>query len=222
MSLKIGTHQRGSALIYILIAIALLGALTASFMDSSGEQNTKQTELNLVSEMKSEIDSIRSAIDECVSTYPSGDNALVGTKNMPYPLLPTDTYLLNPQPLYSLAGDIRCPGNPGNSNNHEKIFSAKTGMSAHLKFGWLYYNGIDGIAIQAFFTNSDPYIEKSLAKLDNLFSKCETQYFDARAGIIQTTSDNNSGYRCLAGYQCFKVWIKPNASAIYPGETGCP
>ena len=45
------SSQKGSALIYILVAIALLAALTASFMRPSSQQTSAQSGFKAVSEL---------------------------------------------------------------------------------------------------------------------------------------------------------------------------
>lgn len=222
--------QKGSALVYILIAIALLAALTATFMDSSSQQTSSQNTFNLVSELKSQADMIRSAVQECVLMYPGGDDALAGVVNVggqqpvfPYPLDPTNSYLDSPV-ADADAREIRCPGNPGNSNDHAKIFSGASGKFLPAKpnlFGeWQYYNSADGAFIAIHTNKTDAYIETALQKLDAEYSTCESQYVDARSAAVDMTS--HGGRTCNAGEQCFRLWILANASATYPGETDCP
>lgn len=226
--------QKGSALIYILIAIALMAALTATFMNSSDQQASSQNASKLIGELKSQIEMIRSAIQECVLMNPKGDLAIAGTGAVggenpvrPYPLKPSNTYLpSNPSPGYSYARDIGCPGNPGTSNNHAKIFGGSTGKFLPKEPSsftpWMYYNDIDGVFIHIVSNRPDSYISTALQKLDAQFSKCESQYVDARSGDIHMTSNSVPGYRCAAGYQCFRLVILSTGTTIYPGETGCP
>lgn len=228
--MKKNNSQKGSALVYILIAIALLAALTATFMNSSSQQTSSQNAFKLSSELKSQADMIRSAIQECVLLYPGGDNALAGQTTVggqtpvhPYPLIPLNTYLSSPVVgTVSNARDIRCPGNPGNSNNHAKIFAASSGKflpaPPSLFEDWRYYNNTDGVFIFITSEKTDAYIQASLQKLDSEYSKCESQYVDARSGDVNLAP----GWVCSSGKQCFRLWILAKPSAIYPGETGCP
>lgn len=222
--------QKGSALVYILIAIALLAALTATFMDSSSQQTSSQNSFKLTSELKSQADMIRSAIQECVLMYPGGDDALAGQTTVggqqpthPYPLDPINTYLAAPSTT-QLVKDIGCPGNPGTSNNHAKIFAASSGKflpaKPNLFDDWGYLNHVDGVQIVIMTNKTDAYIQTALEKLDAEYSKCESQYIDARSGAVNLTSAGGSV--CVAGYQCFRLWILAKPTATYPGETGCP
>lgn len=227
-------RQKGSALVYILIAIALLAALTATFMDSSSQQTSSQNSFNSVTELKSQVNFIRSAIEECVLRYPAGDSGMPATNPVggqspirPYPLMPNNTYMASPTSSASfLVSDIRCPGNPGNSNNHVKVFGGTSGRylppQPKLFDAWTYYNHTDGVFFTIKTNKSDAYLATALEKLDSEFSKCETQYINQTTGTTYFDSGSTAAYGCAAGYKCLRVWVRPTATAVYPGETGCP
>lgn len=226
-------HQKGSALVYILVAVALLAALTATFMDSSGQQTSSRRSAEIVGELKTQIEFIRSAIQECVLSYPNGDvnmPASPGGDYIPpatraYPLGPYNTYLVNPTSASSLVKNIRCPGNPGDSNNHAKIFDngGKFLPPVPAPFnGWHYYSRTDGVFMWIQTTASDAFVASALQKLDANYSKCETHYLDATSGVIHITYNNNPSFTCSAGNKCFLVHLVTTSSTIYPGETGCP
>ncbi len=224
--------QNGSALLYILIAIALLGLITATFMGSSNQQASGQKTFDLVTDMNSQIQTIRSGIQECVLTYPAGDTTMpaapanVGGYSVvrPYPLMINNPYLLNPDGSGSLAVDkIRCPGNPGNSNNHIRMFGGATGKFIPAPpdnfTEWSYYNGPDGVYILTNTIKTDAYLKTSLQKLNDQFSPCEAEFIDASTVTKTTTSH---GWTCLSGTLCFRVWLVVNPSAEFPDEPGCP
>ena len=71
-------NERGSALIYILIAIALLAALTVSFMQPSSQQGQSQGSFKLISELQSQVEFIRTSVQECILAHPGGD---IGIEN---------------------------------------------------------------------------------------------------------------------------------------------
>jgi len=227
--------QKGSALVYILIAIALLAALTATFMDSSDTQTSSQRTFDVVTELNTQINFIRSAIQECVLTYPQGDTTMppdpVGSSTgsqpvRPYPLVPFNSYLASPTAGTTLLQDIRCPGNPGNSNNHAKIFSGASGKFLPRPprgFGdWAYHNDTDGVFFWIATARTDAYIDTAFQKLDAQFTKCETQYIDATSGVVLLRSDADPNWRCLLGARCFVVRMVTTGTTIYPGEVGCP
>jgi hypothetical protein len=220
-------HQKGSAFVYILVAIALLAALTTTFMSSSSQQKTAQDASKITLELKAQIDFIRGAIQECVLMYPAGDIGYTGVGTKPYPLQPSNPYLASP-----VGGGwlpyIRCPGNPGNSNNHAPIFGGTTGkfMPEPPKgFNrWWYENGPDGVYMDISTSRTDPFILTAFEKLDEMFAECEADVIDARSGlqVISTTGDN-----CPAGNICFRVRFVTKPSAVYQAGrkealAGCP
>lgn len=209
--------ERGGALVYILIAIALLAALTVSFMEPSSQQTQSQNTYNLTSELASQADFIRSAIQECAVLYPGGDADTlppnpVFQHNNPFPLDPRATYLTTPVAAGDapLVRDIRCPGNPGDGNpNHQAIFSGKSGKFLPPPPGmfdeWEWYNGPDGVFFWTKTTNTDAYINTALTKLNEQFGDCE-------ADLIHTAGtpfnmDGAGDVECPANAYCFRVWM---------------
>ncbi len=224
---------RGSALIYILVAIALLAALTATFMGSSSQNPSAEKTLDLVTKLNAQIQTYRSAIQECVLTYPNGDKtmpaapATVGGAQVtrPYPLNPRNSYLLNPvsSGAKDIAANISCPGNPGNSNDHAQIFGAGSGKFSPPKlntfWNW-YYNGSDGVFIQFGTTANDAYIKTALDKINEQFAPCEVEVVDARTGPSVTITSDNAV--CQSGNICLMIWLVTKPTALFPTEPGCP
>ncbi len=220
--------ENGSALVYILIAIALLAALTVSFMEPSSQQTSSQNTFKTVSEVQGQIDTIRSAIQECVLLYPNGDNTIdtSGAGSDPdardnYPINPNSTHYTSATPGQSgnrLVRALRCPGNPttGNAYDHASIFSSASGKfmpPAPDLFGeWQYYNGADGVFVWIESTKSDAYIASALAKLDEKYSICEADVIDATGGVEALDSVPTAGVTCTAGSTCFRLWIISNAA----------
>jgi type II secretory pathway pseudopilin PulG len=227
--------QRGSALVYILIAIALLAALTATFMNNSSQQTSSQNTFNTVTELNSQINFIRSAIEECVMTYPEGDQtpgyaALLSSFNVPYPIYPNNAYFTGATPGPTAAGtsfvsDLRCPGNPGDSNDHELIFGGNSGKflppPPKLFNPWSYYNEADGIFIVTGTTKTDAFLTTALQKLDDQFSECEA---DVMTGPFSMVTDD-AFFVCPASATCLRVWLKTSSTAVYQGAdelAACP
>ncbi len=233
--MKNHTSQKGSALIYILIAIALLAALTASFMDSSSQQTSSQNTFNTVTEIKSQINLIRSSVQECILTYPEGDAGADGNSGLRSPVTPNYSYPVNPSSGYFTApaapeandnvSFIKCPGNPGNSKLHAPIFGGNSGKflppPPNLFNDWVYYNGADGVFFFTATNKTDPYLTSSLEKLDDQFSECEADVIDnvANAGALAITTDGVSGPQCPAKSRCFRVWMIAT-DPQYVGDTG--
>ncbi len=221
--------ETGSAFIYILVAIALLAALTTSFMRPSSQQTTAQQSFKTISNLNSQIDFVRSAIQECVILHPDGDrgtdgiSGLIGTSNTPYPINPSSTYLDSPDANDQLR-HIRCPGDPGTSNDHEDIFTGRSGKflppPADLFEEWIYQNHADGVFIYTETTRTDAFLDTALQKLDDEFSECEADIIDATGGEIELTSTAvATDPKCPSGSKCFRLWLLTNASAVYNGDT---
>lgn len=216
-------RERGSALIYILIAIALMAALTASFMQPATQQTRTQNSFKLAAELNGQVQMIRSAIQDCILRYPEGDDTVPpghnGGYHAPYPLEPNSTHL--PAPLRSAGrtvADLRCPGNnPGGSdqNRHEMIFGGSAGRflptPPALFEPWTYRNGtgmsstgevLTGVLIEIATESTDAYLAEAMQKVDAQFTACETDYI---AG--------NGSNGCAAGKFCLRIWLKRVAPA---------
>ena len=215
--------EKGSALIYILIAIALLAALTFSFMEPSSQQTSSQNTFKSVAALNGQIDTIRSAIQECVLKYPNGDDSVdnSGTGTDPgahirYPLAPNSTHL----PVGYRASDrtienIRCPGhNAGSDNQHMKIFGGSSGKfmppPPEMFNDWQYYNGTDGVFFWIETAKSDAYLESALERLNEKFGTCEADVIDATGGAEDLDSDTTIA--CASGSLCLRVWMTSNAA----------
>jgi len=235
------SNSRGSALIYILIAVALLAALTVSLMEPSSQQGQSQSSSNMITEISGQISFINSGISECILAHPNQDSELTVTqqKNAPYPINPADPYF-NTQAADPLSDPdnstkyIRCPGNPGgngsNNQDHARIFGGTSGKfmppPPAMFTDWTYYNGADGIYIMTTTTKTDPFITSAMAKLDAKFSKCESEVIDRRSsGALNITTDTTPGdsavRSCAAGSLCFRYWFILKPTAIHQ-DTGCP
>ncbi len=214
--------QSGSALVYILIAIALLATLTVSFMDSSGQQTQSQNSTKIISELHNQISLIQSSIQECILVYPAEDSGLSSTeqKNSPYPINPADGYFTAQAATPGSAADnsvsgIRCPGNPGDADpSHALLFLGSSGKflppTPNLFGEWEYYNGVDGVYFFISTDKSDPYLETALDKLDDKFAECEADVIDATGGDVNISSDiiaDAAVRKCLNGNRCFRLWM---------------
>lgn len=225
--------EHGSALVYILIAIALLAALTVTFMAPSSQQTSSQNTFRSVNQIRSHVDLIRSAIQECVLSYPNGDNTIdlsaSGTdpsarKN--YPIKPNSTHF-NAATIGPTAGrlvrDIRCPGDPGNDDDHVKIFSGLSGKylppAPDLFSDWEYYNGVDGIFFWVKTDKSDAFLSTALAKLDDQYAECEADVVDATGGAVDLDSATPVEVQCTSGYTCFRVRMVTKSTSVYNGDT---
>lgn len=224
--------ERGSALIYILIAVALLAALTVAFMEPSSQQSQSQNIHKTVTAIQDQVSFIQSAIQDCVLTYPEGENTTAYLTDagpggatdpdavVPYPLKPNSTHLDTPD-ANRLVKNLRCPGNPGGSDDHGDIFSSAQGRflppPPALFEEWQYYNGKDGVFFWTSTDKSDAYLEAALDKLDALYADCEADVIDATGGAVEIETATSS-VQCAAGHQCFRYWMV----RIGAGAPACP
>ncbi len=212
--------QRGSALVYILIAIALLAALTATLMNTSNQQSSSQNTFDAAAELISQINFIRSAIQECVLTHPGGDTtngyaSISPPPVKPYPLKPTDTYLASPS-SEDLVEYVGCPGLPGDSNDHARIFGGSTGKflppPPKLFDKWYYYTGADGVYFMIGSSNTDSSVQNAVQRVEDSFFECEVDIITADSTNVVMATE---GDYCGAGSTCLRVWLVTNPTAIY-------
>ena len=142
-------NRKGGALIYIMIAVALLAALTMTFLQPSGQSSTTQNSFRLATQLNSQARVIRSAIQDCVLRFPQGDAAItqVGYHH-PYPLKPNSTEFDTPAPDHGVQY-LKCPGTGSGTDvdDQQNIFGGT--MSSFLppapplmnENGWVYQNG---------------------------------------------------------------------------------
>jgi len=236
--------ETGSALVYILIAIALLAALTVSFMEPSSQQTSSQNTFKTAISLQGDVNTIRSAIQECVLSFPKGDRCINGGSasfcttasitdagaRTNYPLQPDSAHFINATPGQSgdrLASNIRCPGNNGGENadhdNHAKIFGGGSGKflapPSDLFEPWQYYNATDGVYFWTETDKTDAFILSALEKLDDKFSECEADVIDASGGAIDLDSAGTADTQCPSGSICFRVRMITNGSAEWNGDS---
>ncbi|HRQ61780.1 MAG TPA: hypothetical protein PLO23_09775 [Alphaproteobacteria bacterium] len=209
--------EAGSALVYILIAIALLAALTVSFMQPSSQQTSSQSGFRTLTEVKGQADTIRSGIQECVLRYPNGDQTAAIDTSDPgamkeYPLKPNSTYLENPAANREARG-IRCPGanNGGVVDDHKPIFSGSSGKflppPPDMFSEWQYYNGADGVFFWIATDKSDSFLKTSMEKLEENFGDCEADVLDNTASAGAMNLDVAGTVQCAGRNLCLRIWM---------------
>ena len=232
--------ERGSALVYILIAIALLAALTASFMDSSSQQTSSQSTFNATTELNSQINFVRSSIQECVLTYPTGDADAISASaqvNNPYPIQPDETYFSTAtigSTADSLVKDIRCPGNPGGGDeNHEKLFQGRTGKfmppAPNLFNDWEYYNGDDGVFFWTSTSFTDAFLTAAIDKVADQMDECEVDVLTTSGSDVDMASETSGIRDASCVYDtgntrdttCLRIWVIRESASDVPDEAAC-
>lgn len=206
----------GNVLLYILIAIALLAALTYSMTKEGGTKASVHLAHKTSQELYVQVNLIRSAVLECTLAYPAGGGDLYpagspdgvidadDNPNNPYPLNPSSP--LNPDG--AAANDnvrnLTCIGAPAGSRS---IFQGAGTQGRYLPppppgFGeWTYINHGDsstpteGVRIQI-IASDNATNRDALNRLMTKFSACQ--------------ADLDYGG---CGATCFTAWIQ---------RTSCP
>lgn len=206
--------RSGGALVYIMIAIALLTALTMVFIQPGGQGASTQNAFRLATELNSQARVIRSAIQDCILRYPAGDDAIPSSTpgyHHPYPLRGDSTLFDTPAPDAGVQY-LKCPGTGSGTDvdDQQNIFGgvlssflppAPSVMSAT---GWVYQNGAgtqhgetyDGVYFRIYTNSTDPSVDEAFKKLDELFSSCEADYI---------VGDGTNGVP--AGTKSFRIWV---------------
>jgi len=235
--------QKGGALIYILIAIALLAALTSTFLDGGGQSSRTQNAFKTATVLNSQARLIRSALQDCVLRYPEGDSGDItdpAPANYidPYPLMPTSTDFSSPAADNNIER-LGCPGTSSGAgvDDHVSLFSGTGEFSSFLPSPpdlmepWIYFNNnitasagapgynmaFNGVFFQIQSDKSDPFIGEAYQKVDELMSSCEVDH--------QVGTGTNG---CENGHQCLRFWIirrggGPTGTAdATNGQNPCP
>jgi hypothetical protein len=215
------SFQKGSALIYILIGIALIGTLTATMLNGSNQSAASQKSFQLAHKLEADIKFIEAAIQECIINYPDGDPTVNSGPITdagyiaPYPLHTDSDHFIGStlgKTTISLVSKIRCPGDPGLDNNHAPIFDPAKGMffpkPASNMGDWGYFNmaglvqgeNVDGVYIQIPTAKSDMYIRDAMMKLENKYPDCKLDYI---------VGDGTNG--CVNDRYCIRYWLVRNS-----------
>lgn len=208
--------RKGGALIYILIAIALLAALTGTFLKSDGQSTRTQNSFKLATELNSQSRVVRSAVQDCILRYSRGDDAINEAGYIdPYPLNPDsdDAQYASYKIANRYVEELRCPG-----AGYDKLFGGSLSgflpTPPALMDKWSYFNGsetmhgvmFNGVFFQIQSDKSDPFIAESMEKIDGLYSGCEVDY------VV-----GNGSNGCADGYQCLRFWIVRKSLCLLGG-----
>ena len=214
--------QDGSALIYILIGIALIGTLTATMLNGSKQNAASQKSFQLAHKMEADIKFIEAAIQECIINYPAGDPTVNSSSTTdagyitPYPVNTNSDHFVGStlgKTTLSLVTNIRCPGDPGVDNNHAPIFDPAKGLfmppSSSNITTWAYSNmagtylgeSVDGVFITTIATKTDLYIQDAMKKVENKYPACKVDFIEGDG----TNGCANNGF-------CLRYWIVRNSA----------
>lgn len=196
------SRQTGSAIIYVLMAIGLLAALTFAITSDNVGSTTNQSGARMAEDLYSQINLIKSTIVECTMVYPAagrdydadGDIDQIDHPNMPYPLTPM--HANNPYDDTFTTDQVRnltCTGAPNAAA--AAMFS---GIGVKGRFlppmtngftDWLYVSDTDGVRIETTYDASGEAAE-AVKRIRKRMAPCETDLnFDS------------------CGARCLTVWV---------------
>jgi len=212
-------RQRGSVIIYILIAIFLTGLLVAA-MSQGAKKSASSEQINeMMMYLQTDIQTIQSNITECVVSYqnnnfcpPTSSGGCVsqyatqdaGNYNVPFPI-PSTALATG---LGTALASITCPRAPGTPI----IFTDSITQSLKLlqdtaNYTVAYYNdNTDGVYIRITRVGTDPLWTEVLARLPSKYASC--------SAVKRTSNPDETGANCSNG--CFYYFI------LHPGPGGSP
>jgi len=235
-------RQRGSIIIYILIAIFLTGLLVAAMSQGAKKSASSEQIDEVMMYMQSDIQTVQANITECVVSYQNNNfcppnssgpglscqdefqTQDTGNPNVPFPLYHDLTSGGSGDLLYnpgSPSTSIMCPRAP---SAQQKIFTESTMQSLKLlqdtsNYTTTYFtNGSEGVYLRIARTLSDPVWTEAIARLNAKYSPCSVSY-------VAPGSADPTGYTCT--YGCLYYWIlrRPTSSTSWEHATppaSCP
>ena len=168
-------NEGGNALLYVLLAVGLLAALTYAYVKDSRENYASQSSVQISATLYSQINMIKSSVTECTAEYSGGGGDMNGdgvidgndNPNTPYPLNPSSALNLAatpggcttttnasgciPQAADDYVSHLQCIGAPAGA---AAIFSGTSNQGRFLPpppngfTAWVYKNDNTGVYIQ--------------------------------------------------------------------------
>lgn len=210
----------GNALLYVFIAVGLLGALTYSFVKGSRENYAVQNAARIAEEMYVQTNLMKSSVMQCRMEYIEGggdldDDGAINSSdnaNAAYPLAPSDPLHVNaPAGCTATSGkagcitaaanddarNLKCVGAPIGAVN---MFTGQNNSGSFLPpkpqgfQEWQYKNDANGVYLQITAEPENFLYETTLTRLLDKFVTCQADI-----------NYNN------CGANCFTAWIKRNA-----------
>lgn len=201
-------RTRGSAMLYVVVGLALLGLLIASL--TAGTKRAPQTVQyeSTLALLQNDMRLVTALIQECIINYPDpvdldGNNIInaADNPNAPYPVYNNLSTGDTSVPLE----EIRCPGAP---TAQQKIFDTRRPgrylqLWSNPKYDIRYTNSVtEGILI-TIENDSDPdYWQRVRETFDSSNTPCSAEHHNSTDEILH-------------------IWIKRNPTSAST-EPGCP
>lgn len=221
-------RQRGSIIVYILIAIFLTGLLV-SLMSQGAKKSASSEQIDeVMMYLQADIQTVQSNITECVTSYQNNNfcppNASgngvscvnqfttqdTGNPNVPFPMPASSSGGTVGTPLAS----IQCPRAP---SGQQTIFNGGVIQSLKLlqdtaNYTTTYFNGnssvpasgnavtgvYEGVYLRIERTVSDPVWTEAIQRMNSKYAACSVSY-------VLPGSQDPTGYTCPNG--CLYYWI---------------
>jgi hypothetical protein len=228
--------NRGSIIIYILIAIFLTGLLVAAMSQGAKKSASSEQIDEVMMYMQTDIQAVQANITECVVSYQnnnfcppnsSGPGLSCqdefqtqdgGNPNVPFPLYHDLTSGGSGDALVNSTAttSIMCPRAPA---AQQQIFTKSITQSLKLlqdtsNYTTTYFtNGSEGVYLRITRTLSDPIWTEAITRLNNKYTACSVAY-------VAPGGTDPTGYTCT--YGCLYYWILRRSTSNASWKAGCP
>lgn len=216
--------QRGSIIIYIFVAIFLMGMLIATLSSGPTKSASSQQLDTLVARLKADVDAVHSAAAECALTYSAGgdvngDDTVDATDNPnnPFPIYCANAACALGTMTSGSAGKALsltgCPGAP--ATGPRVLFNAASLMllGDTSRYTTTYFNdGTEGVYIRIESADSDPLWSEAISRLELKYSKC--------SAVATTDNPDPLTHNCSGG--CFYYWVLRRSTSSSSFEATCP
>jgi hypothetical protein len=229
-------EEAGSVLLYILMAMGLLAALTYAYIKDSRENYASQSAVQIAETLNSQANLIRSAVVQCAMEYPQGGGNLNNTggsaniidyadnPNNPYPLNPSSP--LNPSPAANdYAKNLMCFTAPAVYDNTGTLISGAvtsgmfSGANNQGRFlppppaGFSEWTYVNNTTLTPAPNGRGVYIQITApndASAINALTRVMSKYAQYQADL---NYDGGSG---ACGARCITIWIQRNCTTTCP------
>ena len=233
-------RQKGSIIVYILIAIFLTGLLVSLLTQGPKKSATSGQINEVMMYLQADIQTIQSNITECAVSYqdnnfcpPNATNTAVscvrhftsqdsGNPNPPFPV-----YTTSPSTggtAGAALASILCPRAPAGQQAvfPDKVLENLKLLQDTANYTTTYFtenninvgsSGVEGIYLRIERTVSDPVWTEAIVRMNNKYSACTVAY-------VAPGGTDPAGYTCTNG--CLYYWILRLPTSSTSWKAGCP
>ncbi len=210
-----GARQKGSIIIYILIAIFLTGLLV-EMMTQGATKSASSSQINaMVMELQKDIQTIHNKVAECPVIYPTQLTGTPSNPNQPWPMYcANSSCVLTAMTSGGTGTTLSLVGCPGAPTGQQLVFPNTVTDNLKLLDDSSNYNvtyisnSTDGIMLRVTRVGSDPLWSEAISRLSAKFAPC--------ASKVVMANPDPLGYDCSGG--CFYYWILRKSTSVF----SCP